>query len=327
MTYLGDYLLGATVDFKWSTVNSSGASITRSTNGTINVYKSNDLTQRTAGIVDTEDFDFTGIHHCSINTTDGFYIANTDYQVVLSAATIDTQTVNAVIGHFSIQNRSSSLDITSLTNLIATFDGTGYGFTNSTIPIVTTLTGHTPQTGDSYTLIGNSGVGLTHLAESSICTNTRLAELDSGNLPNDISAIPTTAMRGTDNSVLATSIGFAGVGLTHLAISSVCTDAFDTVIPGSPTTGSVNDVLDRQEEATIKVTASGTPGLTSMASDLTVNVASQYNGRILTFRKDTTTANLRGQQTNITSSLVTGNILVYTSLATAPVSGDIAELT
>ena len=99
--------------------------------------------------------------------------------------------------------------------------------------------------GDAYLLIGNSGVGLTHLALASINTETRLAELDSGNMPSDIDAIPTTAMRGTDSAALAsnytsaragyidninghtaqtgdnyTLIGNSGVGLTHLATSA-----------------------------------------------------------------------------------------------------------
>lgn len=37
------------------------------------------------------------------------------------------------------------------------------------------------------------------VALASVCTEGRLAELDAANLPTDIAAIPTTAMRGTDN--------------------------------------------------------------------------------------------------------------------------------
>ena len=45
--------------------------------------------------------------------------------------------------------------------------------------------------------------GTDSAALASVATETRLAELDAGNLPTDIAAIPTTAMRGTDNVVLA----------------------------------------------------------------------------------------------------------------------------
>lgn len=45
-------------------------------------------------------------------------------------------------------------DSTAADNCEAFFDGTGYAGTNNIIPTVTTLTGHTPQTGDSYARLG-----------------------------------------------------------------------------------------------------------------------------------------------------------------------------
>ena len=66
------------------------------------------------------------------------------------------------------------------------FDGTGYGFGNCVIPTVTTLTGHTAQTGDSFARIGATGSALTSLAQASVCTDARLAELAAANLPSDI---------------------------------------------------------------------------------------------------------------------------------------------
>lgn len=106
MMYLGDYASGETVHFMWSTNAADGSSVTRATNGTISVYKDDNTTQTTTGVADTEDFDaLTGVHHCKIATSDGFYTTATDYTVVLSAATIDGKVVNAVLAHFSIQNR------------------------------------------------------------------------------------------------------------------------------------------------------------------------------------------------------------------------------
>jgi hypothetical protein len=110
MIYLGDFVEDDTVHFIWSSNDSSGASITRGTDGTVSVYKDNGLTQSVAGITDTEDFDsLTGIHACTIDTSaDAFYATGANYTVVLSAATIDSQTVNAVLAHFSIENRSTT---------------------------------------------------------------------------------------------------------------------------------------------------------------------------------------------------------------------------
>ena len=100
MMYLGDFPTSAMIDFNWSSNSAAGASITRATNGTVSVYKANGTTQSTSGVTDTEDFDtLTGIHHCRIDTSsDGtFYAAGSEFSVVLSAATIDGQTVNAVL--------------------------------------------------------------------------------------------------------------------------------------------------------------------------------------------------------------------------------------
>lgn len=52
-------------------------------------------------------------------------------------------------------------------------------------------------------LAGAAMRGTDSAALASVATEARLAELDAANLPTDIAAIPTTAMRGTDNVVLA----------------------------------------------------------------------------------------------------------------------------
>jgi hypothetical protein len=54
---------------------------------------------------------------------------------------------------------------------------------------VTTLTGHTAQTGDSFARIGATGSGLTSLAQASVATEARLAELDAANLPADVDTL------------------------------------------------------------------------------------------------------------------------------------------
>lgn len=107
--YLGDFAPGTTIRDMWNSSDSNGASITRSTNGTISVYKDGGTTQSTTGVTDTEDFDsLTGVHLVAIDTSaDGtFYSAGSDFIVVLSAATIDTRTVNAALFSFSLNNRT-----------------------------------------------------------------------------------------------------------------------------------------------------------------------------------------------------------------------------
>lgn len=115
MRYLGDFAAGSTVRFFWNTNGADGASITRSTDGSIRIYKNGSDVQRGSanGITDTEDFDgVTGVHLCAIDlsddTTAGFYAAGNDYSVWIVGAVVDTKTVNACIAQFSIQNRYPS---------------------------------------------------------------------------------------------------------------------------------------------------------------------------------------------------------------------------
>lgn len=111
--YLGDFAEDATVDFMWSTQDGSASSVTRATNGEVRVYRDNGVTQVTVGVTDTEDFDgLTGIHACTIDlSAHASYIALANYTVVLQGATIDGQVVNAVLAHFSIENRADIFDL------------------------------------------------------------------------------------------------------------------------------------------------------------------------------------------------------------------------
>lgn len=106
-------------------------------------------------------------------------------------------------------------------------------------------------------------------------------------------------------------------------INTEVDNALDTALPASPTSGSINDILDRQEELIVAGSATtGTLSTTEMTTDLIITVADQFNGRILTFRKDTITAALQGQQTDITATTVLNGKLGFTALTTAPVNGD-----
>jgi hypothetical protein len=111
--YIGDHAEDSTVYISWSTTNKNGASTTRATDGSIRIYKNDSTTEKATanGITDTEDFDaITGVHMIKIDTSNdtgdaGFWAAGNDYFVVLFGATIDGETVNHPIAHFSIENR------------------------------------------------------------------------------------------------------------------------------------------------------------------------------------------------------------------------------
>jgi hypothetical protein len=75
------------------------------------------------------------------------------FMVINEAAWASLFTTKAT-GYMDINVKAISEDETAANNCEAAFDTTGYGFTGCTMPTVTTLTGHTAQTGDSYARLG-----------------------------------------------------------------------------------------------------------------------------------------------------------------------------
>jgi hypothetical protein len=73
-------------------------------------------------------------------------------------------------------------------------------------------------------------------------------------------------------------------------------------------------------EGTVGASATTTSIPTSALSPA-AGVNDQFKGRILVFDENTTTANLRGQATDITASSAAGTLTV-TALTTAPANGD-----
>lgn len=134
--YIGDFVVNSTVRYFFGTNASAGASVNRTTAGSIRIYKNTSVTERTstAGITDTSGFDsITGLNAVSIdlsnNTDAGFYAAGNDYVVVLFGAVVDSQTVNVPLFQFSVENR------TSVTRSLSTGAITSASIANSAITL------------------------------------------------------------------------------------------------------------------------------------------------------------------------------------------------
>lgn len=142
--YLGDFNAGEIIDFKFCTVGTTGAPTVLAGTPAMSVYKGNGTTESTTGVTLTVSFDtVVGTNHVRIDTSaDGTFYANgNDFQVIISAGTVGgISVVGYVIAHFSLRNRGVTLR--------------GITHTGAVIPTVSTLTGHTAQTGDSYARLG-----------------------------------------------------------------------------------------------------------------------------------------------------------------------------
>ncbi len=120
MAYLGDITLGETLDFKFSTVGTTGAPTTLAGTPVVSAYVGNSTTQITAGITLSVDFDgVTGLHNVRVVASGANgYAAQTNVDLVITTGTVGgTSVVGYVVGSFSIENRSTQA-IEAKTDLI-----------------------------------------------------------------------------------------------------------------------------------------------------------------------------------------------------------------
>ena len=182
---------------------------------------------------------------------------------------------------------------------------------------ITTLTGAVVNVDLVDTTTTNTDmVGTDSAALASVCTEGRLAELDAANLPADVDAI----------LVDTAEIGAAGIGLSNIGTIATVTNITNEVTADAVKISGSSAAADKLEESAetivLGTAATGTLSTTEMTTDLTISVNDQYNGRIIIFRSDTTTAALRGQATDITDTVTINGKLTFTALTTAPANGD-----
>lgn len=156
MSYIGDFRLGDTFDTKFCTVNTSGVPTTLAGTPVISAYVGNSVTQITAGITLTVDFDaVTGLHNVRVVATGvNGYATASNYQLVITTGTVGgSSVVGYVVAEFSIEARSALMPTTAARTLDITAtgaagidlanvenQGTTLGLTGTTIATVTTTT-------------------------------------------------------------------------------------------------------------------------------------------------------------------------------------------
>jgi hypothetical protein len=109
VNYQGDINLGDTIDFKFTTVSTTGVPTTLAGSPVISAYVGNGTTEITAGITLTVDFDSrTGLHNVRVvaSSGNGYATATNVYLVITTGTVGGASVVGYVIGSFSIECRS-----------------------------------------------------------------------------------------------------------------------------------------------------------------------------------------------------------------------------
>lgn len=322
MSYHGDIRLGDTIDVKFTTRRfSTGAPFTLAGTPVISAYVGNGTTEITAGITLTVDFDArTGLNNVRVVASSGNGFATaTNVQLVITAGTVDSvSVVGEVVGEFSIESRSALMPTIAARTLDVSAGGeagidwanvgsptTTLGLTNTTVGVVTltntltTYTGNTVQTGDSFARIGATGSGLTTLAtQASVNTvddflDTEIAAIITTlgtpagvSVSADIAAVKTqTAAIEVDTA----EIGAAGAGLTNINLPNQTMDIVGNITGNlSGSTGSV-----------VGLTASDVGAIKTKTDSLTFTVANVLNANVKRVNDVTIVGNGSGTPFNV----------------------------
>ena len=163
--YHGDIRLADTIDIKFTTVTTTGAPTTLAGTPVVSAYPGNSVTQLTAGITLTVDFDaVTGLHNVRVVATGANgYATATNYALVITTGTVGgTSVVGYVIGTFSIEARSAVIPtVVARTLDISVAGEAGIDWANIGGPTTAqTLSGTTVGTATAVTTVNGLAAGV-----------------------------------------------------------------------------------------------------------------------------------------------------------------------
>ena len=105
--HLGELKDGGTHHFSFTTVDATGLPTVFTGSPALRIYKDANTTQTTTGITLAADFNaLVGLNMVTLVLTDAFYVAATDYSVVIEAGTVGgVSVIGYSVAQFSIANR------------------------------------------------------------------------------------------------------------------------------------------------------------------------------------------------------------------------------
>lgn len=307
-----DYPLGQTLDKKFTTrAFATGIPTVLAGTPVIQIYEDNDLTQITAGITLTVDFDgVVGYNNVRIVATgaNGFE-AGKSYSVMISTGTVGgVSVVGEEVWAFSIER--SPVNWANVTAPTTAVDLSGTD--TQLVDTVTTYTGDTPQTGDNFARLG-APAGASVSADIAVIegqtddigvAGAGLTAIDLPNQTMDIVGDITGNLSGSVGSVTAE----VTADVTAISGDSVAADRLEAMMDGI--------IVAQVNDAAATTTAFAADGFTEATND-------HFNGRLITF----ITGALTGQQTDIADYDAAGGPqgsqeFTVTALTEAPANND-----
>lgn len=355
MSYLGDFRVGTTFDTKFCTVATTGAPTQLAGSPVISAYPDNSLTQITAGITLSVDFDsVTGLNNVRVVATGGNgYATATNYQLVITTGTVGgVSVVGYVVAEFSIEARSALMPTTGGLTLDVSAGGeAGLDWANigskTTTNALTNTSIITTQKVDVDTIKTNPVVNggtitfpttatlasTTNITAGTITTATTATNLTNAPTSGDFTATMKTSIgTAVAASAVASVTGNVGGNVTGSVGSVVGAVGSVTGNVGGNVTGSVGSVVGAVGSVTGAVgsvtgnvggNVTGSVGsvvgaVGSVTARVTAN-SDQFAGQTITAAAGVTMPATVASTTNITA----GTITTVTNLTNAPTSGDL----
>ena len=218
--YIGDYSKNDTITFMFTTYRpSTGAPFLLAGTPVVSVYKDNNLTQDTAGVTLTTNYDgVTGLNFVSIATTGAFYVDGSSYECVITTGTVDSvSVVGSCVGRFTMRDQAylypttagRTLDASATGQVIVATnnDKTGYSLSGTqTFNVTGNITGNV--TGS----VGSIATG--GITAASIATDAFTA-----------AEFATSAIDKIADGLLTRSLASAGA-VNNIAITSIVANVF-----------------------------------------------------------------------------------------------------
>jgi hypothetical protein len=177
-------------------------------------------------------------------------------------------------------------DTAAAANCESFFDGTGYAGTNNVIPTVTTLTGHTPQTGDTYALAnGAAGFVAIDTVVDAVKVKTDQMAFTTGHIHADVGQICSSSIPASNFCADYDGTGYAktnstiGIATTAGSVSGNVTGT----VGGIAGTIQTLDALDTAQDSQHSTTQSAISGLNDLSA---AEVNAQVDSAIETYHLD-----------------------------------------
>jgi hypothetical protein len=159
--YVGDFSKGDTITFMFTTFRpSTGAPFLLAGTPVVSVYKDNNLTQDTAGVTLTTNYDgVTGLNFVSVSTSTAFYVDGSSYECVITTGTVDSvSVVGSCVGRFTMRDQAYLYPTTAGRTLdVSTGGEAGLDWANVGSPTTTVgLSATTISTSQTITSVSGS---------------------------------------------------------------------------------------------------------------------------------------------------------------------------